>query len=700
MQTTAKKRQRSTRAAWLSLGGAYAYIYCLMMSHLLVGVSVPGGALFMCGRIASMLFSGSWGEYNKLISKKVRVVSAIGLTVLMITCGLTAVFYPVREMNTMMWLLFAVVLAMTVGDTLGWRLIYLSLNRGMEEKRFVTLYAIAQAVPFLTGAGLLLGSVPGVEGWMSAGGLLLASAATSYGHLKQRRDAGMQEKADLEKVTHLHETMKGANAFAIYEVISSLILAAQQMTVVIMYTFPAITAEKMLICMAMALLCTFIFREITEWIMTRRAQKKQTEPIDILLIGLFLWLYGLILFGRLTHDSNVTMEEIYACLGICTAGTTLCITCLSYLENVMNAVACFATGERDTASYGRMRLMGSGMAVLAGQMLALIALTLLMFFGAKRDAESLVLQFQPIMIIPTLILVIVAVGATLRFPLSQRYMEKLQRFLHLKEEGSENPALEKQLETVVIKRHRFPIGTHLMMAILRPFYKHTLHGTENIVQDENNPIVFLCNHGEVYGPIVCMLYIPVPIRPWVISEMSIDPEEVSEYVYRYTISPIRWLPEKWKKPIAKRIGPMSVWLMNQVECIPVFRNKPSKLMQTFRLSVEAMQAGDNLLIFPENPNAVEQDHGYEHGGLGELFSGFAMLAQIYYNRTGKCCRFLPMYAHKNMRTITFAPPITYDPEQDPMVERDRIVSYADAQMRKIAEEEEAKWQAKQQKKAK
>lgn len=274
-------------------------------------------------------------------------------------------------------------------------------------------------------------------------------------------------------------------------------------------------------------------------------------------------------------------------------------------------------------------------------------------------------------------------------------MDKLQRFLHLKEEGGDNPALEKQLETVVIKRHRYPIGTRLVMALLRPFYRHKLQGTENIVQDENNPIVFLCNHGEVYGPVVCMLYIPVPIRPWTISEMSIDPEEVSEYLYRYTIGPIQWLPEKVKHWITHIIGPVSVWAMNQVECVPVFRNKPSKLMQTFRLSVEAMEAGDNLLIFPENPNAIEDGKGYELGGLGPLFSGFAMLAQIYYNRTGKCCRFLPMYAHKKQRTMTFAPPITYDPNNDPMAERDRIVQYADSQMRRIAEEEEAKWQAKQ-----
>ena len=47
----------------------------------------------------------------------------------------------------------------------------------------------------------------------------------------------------------------------------------------------------------------------------------------------------------------------------------------------------------------------------------------------------------------------------------------------------------------------------------------------------------------------------------------------------------------------KMLGPISVWAMGCLESIPVFRNKPRNLINTFRMSVEAMQAGDNLLIF-------------------------------------------------------------------------------------------------------
>ena len=132
--------------------------------------------------------------------------------------------------------------------------------------------------------------------------------------------------------------------------------------------------------------------------------------------------------------------------------------------------------------------------------------------------------------------------------------------------------------------------------------------------------------------------------------------------------------------------------MGQLESIPVYRNKLRELMKTFNQSVEAMQAGDNLLIFPENPDGVEQGKGYERAGIGEMFRGFAMLAPIYYNKTGKCCRFLPMFAHKGLRTLSFGTPVAYNPDTPPNEERDRIVDALLAQMQSLADREEALYQ--------
>ena len=140
--------------------------------------------------------------------------------------------------------------------------------------------------------------------------------------------------------------------------------------------------------------------------------------------------------------------------------------------------------------------------------------------------------------------------------------------------------------------------------------------------------------------------------------------------------------------------------MKSVECVPVYRHKPRELTTTFRKSVEAMQAGDNLLIFPENPDADPNRPGYEHGRPGELFRGFTMLAQVYYARTGKCCRFVPMLAHKGMRTLSFGTEIDYDPEKHPIEERDRVVEEAQRQMWEMFDREEALYQEKKAKEKK
>ena len=360
----------------------------------------------------------------------------------------------------------------------------------------------------------------------------------------------------------------------------------------------------------------------------------------------------------------------------------------------MVQVAQFAS-RGETAGYAPLRAAQRQLALLLGEMLALAALTALCFIGGHelpRDMQQLAASFQPIMVLPALLTVLAALLSVLRFPLTNRWMDKLARFLRLKEEGGDNPALEKQLENVVVKPHRQPFGTRMLMAVLRPLFRHQLKGAENIVPDVNNPIVFLCNHGEIYGPVASMLCMPVPVRPWVISEMAVSKEEVSAYVYKYTIGPATWLgPLRW--PLARLLGPISIWGMNQLESIPVYRNKPRELMTTFRTSVEALQAGDNLLIFPENPDADRDHPGYEHGGMGELYRGFVMLAQVYYNRTGKRCRFLPMYAHKGLRTLSFGTEIVYDPDNEPMAERDRIVEEAHAQMTALAEREDALYQA-------
>lgn len=228
----------------------------------------------------------------------------------------------------------------------------------------------------------------------------------------------------------------------------------------------------------------------------------------------------------------------------------------------------------------------------------------------------------------------------------------------------------------------------MLMFLLRCVMPHKLKDVENVHLQEDAPIVYLCNHGEMYGPITGMLYCPGFVRPWTISELCCDAQEATAYVKRYTLKKLDWA-DRTKTRVARVLATLTLRLMQKVQSIPVFRHKPRELMSTFRQSVEALQTGANLLIFPEDPDTDPNSPGYKSGRPPALFRGFPMLAQVYYNRTGKRCRFLPVLCHKGRRTVSFGTEILYDPDNDPIAERDRIVDETYNQMQALYDREEA-----------
>ena len=685
-------RSRRDSAVTTALGGLFAFIYCMMASRALTDMPIYGGALYMCGRVAAVFLAAYTGSASYLppAAKRWRGV-LLTLMLLMNLC--VVVVYPLSWGSPTIWLIFTLVLILMLRDALSEWLVHLEAGGRIALKRYLLLMTLGHALCALAVAVMLLYNLPLTTAVPLTGGYILCGAVAGYQANKARltlREAAPPDDA-LHPLTERLLRVRSANAFVTFERLSMAVSIALELTVVVMYAYLAATGEQILICMALAVLTTLAFREAAEFALHRRERRRLIDPTNMMLLGLLLWLGGLWIFGRALQGGGISLRNTYLCLGMCSAGSALCDVCLQRMEQAAADAARFASGG-SVPGYAQMRAAGQELARLLGEMLALTALTALCFVTGgdlPRDAEQIAARFQPLMVLPALLTVLAAILCARRFPLSSRSMHKLARFLHIREEGGDNPALEKQLEEVVVSRHRQPFFIRAFMAVLRPCFRHRLQGVERIAQDENNPIVFLCNHGEIYGPVAAMLYIPVPVRPWVISNMTTSVQEVAEYVYKYTLGPITWLgpARMW---ISRLLGRLSVWAMRQLEAIPVYRHKPRELMTTFRRSVEAMEAGDNLLIFPENPDATEIP-GYQQGGMGEMFRGFPMLAQVYYNRTGKRCRFLPMYAHKGLRTLSFGEFILYDPDADPMAERDRIVDEATRQMREMAAREDAVW---------
>ena len=376
-------------------------------------------------------------------------------------------------------------------------------------------------------------------------------------------------------------------------------------------------------------------------------------------------------------------------VALCTSGLAVSVTALAELERRMTDVAQFRLKDR-MRGYAQLRASSTEIAILLGQMLALILLTLLCMPSvplARLDLPSLISAFRPLMVIPPVLLLLAAIISTLRFPMNNRHFQKLARWLTLESEGLDNPALRQQLDSVVVKRHKNRFGVRIIITLLRPLYYHRVIGRENLNGYEDGTMVLICNHGEIYGPVVANLYVPITFRPWVISNMM-EKEAIVEHIYQGTMVRQRWLPERWKRPLINLISPLLVWVFNSLEAIPVYRGQPKELMRTFRETLNAMQAGDNILVFPENAeNHAPGEGGYAREGVGQLYTGFAMIAPMYYAKTHKRTVFVPIYASRKHRTLTIGQGVVYDPDNNATAEKLRIVDALLDSMQAMYEQE-------------
>lgn len=262
--------------------------------------------------------------------------------------------------------------------------------------------------------------------------------------------------------------------------------------------------------------------------------------------------------------------------------------------------------------------------------------------------------------IPTFFLVI-SLFYSLKQPLTKKLGKRLKAYEDIKNSGGQNPDMEKRLISVLVKKYRKRIGVYIIRAFLKGIMYHSVTGKENV---STLPGVFVFNHGEVYGPIAAVVFLPYDIRPWILSKM-IDRSEITDHMYGGTFSRIKWLPVFIRKFMAKALSPVVVWALRSFDPIPVYRGSGRDIIKTFTLSIECLNSGDSILLFPENP---EEKYGDK---VSEFYSGFASLGRMFHRETGKGLTFYPVYASKRSRVLRIGEGVKYDPKGKS--ERSRIV---------------------------
>ena len=673
----------------MSLRMIYQFLYASILSSALTSLPVLGCALFLNSQVSLMLWRLLRGRDRAFLTRRMRRV-CLALTVLMLlgTLGMIAI-YPMALSSAALWALFAAVATAALREQLCRRLWGRRLRETVSRRAFWGLCFLCHLLSLGLTAWPLLSCLTVNEAVLLLCGYVLGAALEGFSHWRSRETIALDELEETpspETLNELNVGLNQLNAFNAYRKLQFIVLMALQLTLVLAYLFIGLTVDELVLCTILAALCTLVTHAAAEAVL--RALRREGS-VQILLAGLFLWAYGLILFDRQLKLPSTSLTLSYLALCLCGGGLGMSMTALTHLENRMADVAQFGLeGRMD--GYDRIRSVSTEMATLLGQMAALGMVTFLClprFLPQTLTLETLSMALHRWMIVPPLLLLAMAIVCVLRFPMNNRHFAKLARWLTLKEEGGSNPALREQLENVVVKRHKNRFGVKLIIALLRPLYYHKVIGKEHLRGLEDGTMVLVCNHGELYGPVVANLYIPVTFRPWTIAEMM-NRDVIIEHMYQGTMMRQKWLPESWKRPILRMITPLLLWVFDSLEAIPVYRNDPRKLIGTFRETIDAMQAGDNILLFPENDTGhAVGERGYALEGVGKLFTGFAMIAPLYYSKTHKKAVFIPIYASKKTRTVRIGQGIEYQPDNGANDEKMRIVDGLLSQMQAMYEEE-------------
>lgn len=194
------------------------------------------------------------------------------------------------------------------------------------------------------------------------------------------------------------------------------------------------------------------------------------------------------------------------------------------------------------------------------------------------------------------------------------------------------------------------------------FPKMEVEGLENLPKE---PCLIVANHSQMYGPIACELYFPGNRYTWCAGQMM-HKNEVPAYAYEDFWSQ----KPKWQRPFWKLlsylIAPLCVCIFNNANTIGVYRD--SRIISTFKNTVKALCDGANVVVFPEC---------YElYSNICHRFQeNFVDIAKLYYKRTGKNLRFVPMYIAPNLRKLFIEPSILYDYDNHGEEERTRICCY-------------------------
>ena len=212
---------------------------------------------------------------------------------------------------------------------------------------------------------------------------------------------------------------------------------------------------------------------------------------------------------------------------------------------------------------------------------------------------------------------------------------------------------------------------HIIVGVLDLFlWSGELIGEENLPQ--RGPAVFIANHLEATGPIAVACSIPIRMYSWTVADM-VDKERAAAWLKWDFVERTLHLKPPASARVAKWLSKITVPFLLSLGCIPVYKGDYAQMTTTLQMSMDVLQQGKFLLVFPED-NLMHEDPATH---MKPFQHSFARLGEMYYHETGGRLDFYPVVIH-SAGYVMVGKPVTYNPLNSTGLERHRLKDLMEA----------------------
>ena len=239
--------------------------------------------------------------------------------------------------------------------------------------------------------------------------------------------------------------------------------------------------------------------------------------------------------------------------------------------------------------------------------------------------------------------------------------------------------LREKLQDSLCNQQIFPFAM-MLKKVLNVFFRVKTVGLEKVT---DTSAVFVANHYEIFGPFITALKFPLFFRPWTDSLMT-----NKQTLTRQLRSGVEVATRKWLiKPIRKKLPALianTLWKTLQfARALPIYRNNPEKIAAMLNESVETLQLGDHILVFPEKPPVGEF---YKDGEVDAFQTGFVEIADAYKKQTGKDLNFYPLFVDKKGKKMIVGEKVAFNCTAPLHEEKQRIANDLFEKMTEMSKE--------------